>query len=149
VSQMGPLQAMADIFVDTSGWATLFDPKETHYSSAALLYRTGRQQGHTFVTTNYVIGELVSLLTSPFRVPRIKIIPYIDGLRTSPHVQVVHIDAQLDERAWQRLKARRDKDWSLVDCSSYVLMEQRGITQALTTDHHFEQAGFIRLLKSF
>jgi len=138
---------MADIFVDTSGWATLFDQREPYYSTAALIYRVGRQQGYTFVTTNYIISELVSLLTSPFRVPRIKIIPYVDGLRSSPHVEVAHVDTQLDEQAWQLLKARRDKEWSLVDCSSFVLMEQRGITQALTTDHHFEQAGFVRLLK--
>ncbi len=139
---------MADMFVDTSGWATLFDPQEAYHATAALLYRAGRQQGQTFVTTNYVISELVSLLTSPFRVPRVKIIPYVDGLRTSPHIEIVYIDAQLDEQAWQLLKARRDKDWSLVDCSSFALMEQRGIAQALTTDHHFEQAGFIRLPKS-
>ncbi len=44
-------------------------------------------------------------------------------------------------------KSRQDKEWSLVDCASFVVMQQRGIFEALTSDHHFEQAGFVRLLK--
>ncbi len=43
--------------------------------------------------------------------------------------------------------AGRDKDWSLTDCISFVVMHERGITEALTADHHFEQAGFVALLK--
>jgi uncharacterized protein len=62
-------------------------------------------------------------------------------------VEIVHIDPALDAEAWDLLKARADKEWSLVDCASFVIMQHRGITQALTTDHHFEQAGFVRLLK--
>jgi len=53
----------------------------------------------------------------------------------------------LDKQAWELLKNRPDKEWSLVDCSSFVLMQQRGMIEAFTTDHHFEQAGFMRLLK--
>ncbi len=45
------------------------------------------------------------------------------------------------------LAERPDKEWSLVDCASFVLMRQREINEALTSDHHFEQAGFSRLLK--
>jgi predicted nucleic acid-binding protein len=45
------------------------------------------------------------------------------------------------------LADRPDKEWSLVDCTSFVLMERRGLTEALTTDHHFEQASFVRLLQ--
>jgi predicted nucleic acid-binding protein len=60
---------------------------------------------------------------------------------------VVHIDPELDEQAWQLLSNRQDKHWSLVDCASFVLMNQRGLVEALTTDQHFEQAGFVRLLK--
>jgi predicted nucleic acid-binding protein len=45
------------------------------------------------------------------------------------------------------LKARLDKEWSLVDCASFVVMQHRSIVEALTADHHFEQAGFVRLLK--
>jgi predicted nucleic acid-binding protein len=62
-------------------------------------------------------------------------------------VEIVHIDQSLDEKAWQLLASRLDKQWSLVDSASFVIMEDRGMTEALTTDHHFEQSGFVRLLK--
>ena len=74
-------------------------------------------------------------------------IAFIEGLKSSPYVEVVHVDAKLDEAAWQLFKSRQDKEWSLVDCASFVVMQQRGIFEALTSDHHFEQAGFVRLLK--
>jgi predicted nucleic acid-binding protein len=60
---------------------------------------------------------------------------------------VVIIDTQLDAAAWRLWESRPDKSWSLVDCSSFVVMQQRALTSALTTDHHFEQAGYTRLLK--
>jgi predicted nucleic acid-binding protein len=67
-------------------------------------------------------------------------------LKASPQVELIYVDKALDEQAWQLLKARQDKEWSLVDCSSFVVMQTFGITEALTTDHHFEHAGFVRLL---
>jgi predicted nucleic acid-binding protein len=99
------------------------------------------------VTTNYFLVELVTLLTSPLHVPRPKAIAFIESLKTSPSIEVVHVDAALDAEAWKLLRGRQDKQWSLVDCASFVLMRRRNIREALTTDHHFEQAGFIRLLK--
>lgn len=60
---------------------------------------------------------------------------------------MIHLDATLDTAAWALWTARSDKDWSLVDCASFVVMQQLKLTEALTTDHHFEQAGFLRLLK--
>ena len=138
---------MTELYGDTSGWGSLVDPTQPFHTLAAGIYRAARQQGRLIVTTTYILAELVSLLTSPLRIPRSAIIAFIDGLKTSPHVEVVHVDAALDGDAWQLLRARQDKEWSLVDCASFVLMQRRGIVEALTTDHHFEQAGFVRLLK--
>ena len=138
---------MSDLFADTAGLGTLADPTQPHHSVAASLYRTARNQNRKIVTTNYVLAELVALLTSPLRLPRASIVAFLDDLKFSPYVEVVHVDALLDDEAWQLLKSRQDKDWSLVDCVSFATMTRRGITEALTTDHHFEQAGFVRLLK--
>jgi predicted nucleic acid-binding protein len=138
---------MPEVFADTSGWGSLVDPTQPFHAPAAILYRQAREQGHKVVTTNYILTELIALLTSPLRIPRSATVAFIDGLKTSPYVEVVHIDLALDGAAWQLLKKRPDKEWSLVDCASFVLMQQRGILEALTTDHHFEQAGFVRLLK--
>jgi predicted nucleic acid-binding protein len=81
-------------------------------------------------------------------VPRASVIEFISGLKNSPYVDIIHVDAQLDSQAWDLLVERSDKEWSLVDCTSFVVMRRAGIVEALTTDRHFEQAGFVRLLKA-
>lgn len=139
---------MTDLFADTAGWANIVDPRQPYHARAASLYRQAREQRRKLITTNYILTELVSLLTSPLRIPRPSIVAFIEGIKTSPYVEIVHVDVTLDAQAWQLLTHRQDKDWSLVDCSSLVVMRQRSIVEALTTDHHFEQAGFIRLLKT-
>lgn len=138
---------MPDIFVDTAGWGHLLDPSQAFHHGASAIYRRARQEGTRFLTTNYILAELVALLTSPLNVPRPKVIAFIAGLKSSPQVEIVHIDPTLDMQSWRLLTDRPDKDWSLVDCASFVVMRQFGLLEALTTDHHFEQAGFVRLLK--
>jgi len=138
---------MAEMFADTSGWGCLVDPTQPFHNLARNIYRTARRQGRKVISTNYIILELVALLTSPLRIPRASVINFIEGLKNSPFVEVVHMDITLDGEAWKLLRSRQDKEWSLVDCASFVLMHQRAIREALTTDHHFEQAGFVRLLK--
>ena len=138
---------MNEVFVDTSGWANFFICTEPHHAKAVELMTQWRRQNGHIVTTNYVLGELVALFTSPLRVPRSTILDCIQTIRAQIWVEVVHIDPSLDEAAWQLFENRLDKEWSLVDCASFVVMQQRGLTDALTTDHHFEQAGFIQLLK--
>jgi predicted nucleic acid-binding protein len=138
---------MPDMFADTSGWGNLVDPTQTFHTLAANIYRAARRQGRKIVTTNYVVAELVALLTSPLRIPRPRVVAFIDGLKNSPFVEMVHVDLTLDGEAWNLLRSRQDKEWSLVDCASLVLMQRRAIVEALTADHHFEQAGFVRLLK--
>ena len=88
---------MPDLFADTAGWGHLVDPTQAYHSQAATIYRTARQQGRMVVTTNYVIAELVALLTSPLHVPRPAAIAFIEGLKTSPYVEIVHVDARLDK----------------------------------------------------
>ena len=138
---------MSELYADTSGWGNLVDPTEPFHAIAARTYRTARQHGRKLVTTSYVLAELVALLTSPLRFPRPTLVAIIDGLKNSPFVEVVHVDLAMDGEAWRLLRSRLDKEWSLVDCASFVVMQKRGILDAMTADHHFEQAGFVRLLK--
>ncbi len=86
---------------------------------------------------------------SPLRIPRSKIFTIIDTIKATPYLDIVHINSATDADAWKLCKSRPDKAWSLVDCSSFILMQRQNIQAALTTDHHFEQAGFIRLLNPF
>jgi predicted nucleic acid-binding protein len=134
------------MFVDTSGWACLFVNTQPCHAQADQYFRAALQQ-RSIVTTNYVLAELVALLSSPLRIPRSRIFEIIDAIKTVPYVQIVHIDEATDAAAWNLCKSRPDKAWSLVDCSSFVVMQQLSLKEALTTDQHFEQASFIRLLK--
>jgi predicted nucleic acid-binding protein len=79
--------------------------------------------------------------------PKSQQIQLIEDLQADPSVEVVFIDSLLETAAWSLWRARPDKEWTLVDCASFVVMQQRRLTEALATDHHFEQAGFVRLLK--
>lgn len=87
------------------------------------------------------------MLTSVLKVSRPRIIDLINGIKSSQNFDIIHIDEVADAKAWELLENRNDKEWSLVDSSSFVVMEALDIAEALTTDHHFEQAGFVRLLK--
>jgi predicted nucleic acid-binding protein len=138
---------MHELFVDTSGWANLIDLSQPFHLLSAKIYQNARSQKHKIITTSYIVTELVALLSSPLRIPRPKAIAFIQSLKISPYVEVIHISKEIDTKAWELLINRQDKEWSLVDCSSFIVMQDRKITESLTNDHHFEQAGFIRLLK--
>jgi len=135
------------VFVDTAGWANLFIATDSYHQQAALWFSQARQQSRKMVTTNYILLELVALLNSRLRIPPAKLLGYIEAIKTAPYLHLIHIDIATDAAAWALLRSREDKFWSLVDASSFVVMQQLNIQESLTTDHHFEQAGFVRLLK--
>ncbi|MYB95846.1 type II toxin-antitoxin system VapC family toxin [Candidatus Poribacteria bacterium] len=137
---------MNEVFVDTSGWASFFMKKDPYHAKALRLMAQWQQQNRRVVTINYVLTELIALFTRD-RVPRSTALDYIETIRSADWVEIVHIDESLDEKAWQLLENRLDKEWSLVDAASFVVMQDSGITEALATDHHFEQARFVYLLK--
>lgn len=138
---------MNEVFADTSGWANAFVKTEPYYTKASTLVKQWQQYNRHVVTTNYVLSELIPLLTVRLRVPRERGLRYIETLRSVDWIEIVHIDEVLDQEAWKLLAERLDKQWSLVDAASFVVMRERGISEALTTDRHFEQDGFVRLLK--
>ena len=96
-------------------------------------------------TTEMVLFELANALSSVEL--RGKAIILIDELQTLPNVQIVWSSVELFEKAWTLYCERPDKEWSLTDCASFVVMKERGINLAFTSDKHFEQAGFVRLLE--
>ncbi len=135
------------MFVDTSGWASVLDRRQARHEAASAILKAAHGEGRIVVTTGFVLAELTALLTSPLRVPRPRQIAFLRDIRAASWVEVVPIDADLEAASWDLWAARPDKAWSLVDCSSFVVMERRGLAEALTTDGHFEQAGYLRLLR--
>jgi len=134
-----------DVFVDTSGWACYLDNRDLRFSAFATFIQRMLERQQRLITTNYVIAELVALLSSRNHLPRKRIIAVVNALKADARAEIIHIDQEFDSKAWTLLEARPDKGWSLVDASSFVVMTHFGITQALTTDHHFEQARFIQV----
>jgi predicted nucleic acid-binding protein len=72
----------------------------------------------------------------------------LDSLEQDPQVEIVLLTEELYQQALSLFRDRPDKEWGLIDCVSFVVMQERGITNALTTDEHFEQAGFRILLEA-
>jgi predicted nucleic acid-binding protein len=136
------------IFTDTSGWASFFIRTEPFHHRSVELLDELRKDRRIAVTTKYVIAELIALLTSPLRIPRPEQIGILDAISGATWVDVIHIDRERDRDGLHLFKAYPDKTWSLVDCCSFAVMRAHGMTDALTNDRHFEQAGLICLLKS-
>jgi len=95
------------------------------------------------LTHSHVLAELVALVR---RLPRSKVLEFVVNLVDNPDIETVWVDEQLHREAMQLLTHRQDKTYSLCDAVSFILMRQRGITDSVTTDRHFEQEGFVRLL---
>ena len=133
---------MKPVFADTSYYIALLS-EEDFYHDAAVAW-SERLLGRT-VVTEYVLVELGSALSrSKFRD---RYVPLIENLLADSDTDFIAASPSLFRQGRQLFADRPDKDWSLVDCVSFVVMKQRRLKDALTTDHHFEQAGFRALLR--
>ena len=99
----------------------------------------------TLVTTEWVLVEVADGLAS--RPLRSAFVQLMHRINTLPGTQIIHADHAMFDFATDLYAQRPDKDWSLTDCTSFLVMRRHGIVEALTADHHFEQAGFTALLK--
>lgn len=97
------------------------------------------------VTTQAILLEIGNALSKQrYRAAAIQL---LESLETDPSVEVVLLTDSLYRLAFNLFKQRGDKEWGLVDCISFIVMQDRGIIDALTADTHFQQAGFRALLK--
>ena len=131
------------MLLDTSGLMCVFDRRDFRHQDALEFYNAAP----TRLTHNYVLVEFVALALSR-NAPQVEALTFITDLFDDPEVEVAWVSTQLHQDALALLHERLDKTWSLCDAVSFLLMQRRGLTESLTTDHHFEQAGFIKLLKS-
>ena len=100
----------------------------------------------SILTSEWILLELADgLATTPLRPTYER---YRRRLLGNPRFRIIGFDNSIYDEALQLYDARPDKKWSLTDCTSFVIMRREGLKDALTGDHHFEQAGFVSLLKS-
>lgn len=129
------------MLLDTSGLLCLHYQTEPLHTHACVAYKRATIR----LTHSYIIAEYVALATAR-RFPRSSALAFVVDLLDNPDIETVWVDEPLHREAVELLMERQDKTYSLCDAVSFVLMRQRGITEALSTDRHFEQEGFIRLL---
>jgi len=140
-----PIPPSSGLVVDTAGWAGIVLSNSIDYQTMEAFYKRTIATNRGLVTTNYVLTELVALLTARSRIARTQVIAYINSIRRISQLSIVHIDPTLDGEAWELLEQHVDKAWSLVDAASFVVMRHLGLREAFTSDQHFIQAGFGRL----
>jgi predicted nucleic acid-binding protein len=130
------------MLLDTSGLYCYLDAGDARHGKAVSLLESAK----TRLTHNYVLAELVALCNAR-GLDRGVTLGFITALTDDPDIVFVWVGQKEHRSAVELLRARRDKDYSLCDAISFLVMQQHGMTEALTTDHHFEQEGFARLLR--
>ncbi len=135
---------MVQVFVDTAAWLALVNTRDALHGPAQHVMDDLRQQHARFTTTEFILMEVANALSAPAF--RSQVVALVDGLRSLPDVEIVPASAGLLAAGWQLYRARPDKEWGLIDCTSFIVMQHDQIAQAFTSDHHFEQAGFVKLL---
>src|SRR5712691_3724727 len=124
------------MLLDTSGLFCLLHRDEPQHVMAHRIYSGTTNR----LTHGYILDELVSLAMTR-RVSRAASLNFSQQLLDDANIEVVWVDENLHRSGLDLLFARPDKTYSLCDAVSFVLMSERGETEALTTDRHFEQEG--------
>ena len=132
---------MNAVFADTFFYLALLRAEDLAHDRAVAESKLNRR----IVTTEFILLELGNACARAD--DHADFLALVAGMRASPRVGIVRLNPSLLDRGLEVMAGRSDKDWSLTDCTSFVVMEAEGLKDALTGDHHFEQAGFHALLK--
>lgn len=136
---------METAFADTVYWQALLDVKDSLYGAARILANQLRADRVRIITSEMVLTEVLNALGKS-ETGRRSAINFIQSLRDNPNVEIAQNAECPFDTAFDFYKKRPDKQWGHTDCSSFIIMQNRGIYYALTHDHHFTQAGFAVLL---
>ncbi len=130
------------IFVDTWFIVALINKRDQYHSKALQLAK--QFEKYPLITTDAIFLEVGNALSSNYKNEAVEL---IERFLASDEAEVIRLTPKLFDEALSLYKKHQDKSWGLVDCVSFVVMKQNNITQALTFDKHFIQAGFQALMK--
>lgn len=133
---------MTTVFADTFYFLALLDSREARHRQAIEFSRDPQLR---ILTTEWVLAEFGDAYSHPN--DRADFVSLYRSLLNHPRVKIIPAQTGLFQRGVDFFEQRPDKEWSLTDCLSFLIMREEGITQGLTGDKHFEQAGFVALLK--
>ena len=136
---------MALVFADTVYWVARINPLDKHHHEAGHAF--GRLTNPVLVTTDSVFGEVLALLSGK-RTLRPGAVSLFRSVDSNPNVHLVRQHAGLFDRALERYRLQQDATASLVDCLSMEVMDDFGISEVLTADGDFEEAGYTRLMRN-
>jgi uncharacterized protein len=137
---------MIEVFLDTSFAIALSSQTDRNHLQAVELASQLELHKTHLVTTQAILLEIGNALSKQRY--RIAAIQLLESLATDRNVEIVLLTNDLYRQSFNLFKQRQDKEWGLVDCISFIVMQERGITDALTADAHFQQAGFRALLRN-
>jgi uncharacterized protein len=130
------------VFADTVYFLALVNPADQFHQQARAL---NLEPPGPMLTTEFILMEVGDGLRRPENRPRFARL--LELLQGQTDVQIVSASNHLFHLGCELYADRPDKEWSLTDCTSFVVMKERSVNDALTSDHHFEQAGFRALMK--
>lgn len=136
---------MNAVFADAGYWIALFNPRDRLHDIAIALSQT--IQNRSIVTSQLVLMEFLNYYASLGRIFRRRAVEVVRNLQQYPNVEIVPLSDEQFEAALIAYDQRQDKTWGIIDCASFLIMQQRRITEALAYDEHFRQADFIPLLR--
>lgn len=136
---------MNKVFLDTAYAIALAASSDQHHQKAVQVAIELEANQTKLVTTRAIVLEIGNALAK--RRYRQAATQLLTALETDPLVEIIPISEALYQRSFQLYAQRTDKDWGIIDCISFVVMQEQGLTDALTTDVHFQQAGFRALLR--
>ena len=134
---------MMPLFADAHFFIALLNPRDGAHGSASIYIEPDLEQ--PLLTTTWVLAEVGDAMATT-AANRAAFADLYRLLDSHTAVEIVSGDLWL-ARGLHLYEHRLDKAWSLTDCISFVVMTDRRLTEALTGDHHFEQAGFRALLR--
>ncbi len=134
----------SSVFLDTSGWLALLNRTETTHEQAIRAWASIVRGKHQIVLTDWVVAETGNGLARAK--DKTRLAEALDRILQVPHNELVYIHEDLLRKAIALFGQHTDKSWGLVDCASFIVMRERNIAEAFTTDHDFEQAVFRCLL---
>lgn len=132
---------MKPVFADTVYFLALLNAADQWHSHARAL--SANPPG-PLVTSEFILLEVGDALSRPG--DHVRFARLLQLLRAQSDVSIVSLSHELFEMSCELHARREDKEWSLTDCTSFVVMRSSGLTEALTSDHHFTQAGFAILM---
>jgi uncharacterized protein len=136
---------MKIVFADTGYWIALLDPQDTLHSKAIDLSITLAQG--KICTSEMVLTEVLNHFSKRGSFLRAAAVALIESLQANPSIIIILQTDDIFQQGLTLYKQRPDQFWSHTDCSSFWIMQQKNILDALAYDKHFEQAGFIALLR--